>query len=192
MLMIVVSFLLYFGISEKSTKTGEMTSYEYELQKGSISLSATTARPFHILSFRSFCILGFQRNVQKQVKWQVMNMNCRKAASLSATTARPFHILSFRTSRITPTQSEATNYCCIPACFICHNTAKPKKTFCVTMTTTVGRVIPKHFSAKRKKNKRWRQSKQQCDSVLYVFFLQISLQWGKRWLTGPLHFILHF
>ena len=37
--MIVVSFLLYFGISEKSTKTGEMTSYEYELQKGSISLS---------------------------------------------------------------------------------------------------------------------------------------------------------
>ena len=27
----------------------------------------------------------------------------------------------------------------------------PKKTFCVTMTTTVGRVIPKHFSAKRKK-----------------------------------------
>ena len=81
--MIVVSFLLYFGVSEKSTKTGEMTSYEYELQKGSISLSATTARPFHILSFR--------------------------------------------TSRITPTQSEATNYCCIPACFTCHNTAKPKK-----------------------------------------------------------------
>ena len=105
--MIVVSFLLYFGVSEKSRKTGEMTSYEYELQKGSISLSATTARPFHILSFR--------------------------------------------TSRITPTQSEATNYCCIPACFICHNTAKPKKTFCVTMTTTVGRVMPKHFSAKRKK-----------------------------------------
>ena len=146
--MIVVSFLLYFGVSEKSTKTGEMTSYEYELQKGSISLSATTARPFHILSFR--------------------------------------------TSRITPTESEATNYCCIPACFICHNTAKPnKKTFCVTMATTVGRVIPKHFSAKRKKNKRWRHNKQQCDSVLYVFFLQISLQWGKRWLTGPLHFILH-
>ena len=69
----------------------------------------------------------------------------------------------------------------------------PKKTFCVTMTTTVGRVIPKHFSAKRKKiNVDDKASKQQCDSVLYVFFLQISLQWGKRWLTGPLHFILHF
>ena len=28
---------------------------------------------------------------------------------------------------------------------------KTQKTFCVTMETTVGRIIPKHFSAKRRK-----------------------------------------
>ena len=146
---------------------------------------------FVFLGFRGFfCIFGFQRKVQKQVEWQVMNMNSRKTASLPATTARPFHILSFRTSRITPTQSEATNYCCIPACFICHNTAKPKKPSALLWQPQWAGSSPNTFRPKGK-NKRWRQSKQQCDSVLYVIFLQISLQWGKRWLTGPLHFVLH-
>ena len=37
MINVVVFILSNFGFQRESTKTGEMTSYEYELQRGSIS-----------------------------------------------------------------------------------------------------------------------------------------------------------